>query len=99
MQKSVNLHKYFSMENIFKINDTPLLEYLSNVCNLKYIVELQFIKRDDITNNYNNIFESIDKSTDDVKLLILLEELKEEYKNSFKYSFDKVINYDQCHGC
>jgi len=99
MQKSINLHKYFSMENIFKINDTSLLEYLSNVCNLKYIVELEFIKRDDITKNYNNIFESIDKSKDDVKLLISLEKLKEEYDDSYKNSFDKVINYDQCHGC
>jgi hypothetical protein len=99
MQKSISLNKFFSMENIFSINDTSLLEYLSNVCNLKYIIELQFIKRDDITKNYNNIFESIDKSTYDVKLLILLEKLKEEYDNSFKYLFDKVINYDQCHGC
>lgn len=95
MQKSINLHKYFSMENIFRINDTSLLEYLSNVCNLRYIIELRFIKRDDITNNFNNIFESIDKSKDAVKLLILLEELKEEYDNSFKSIIDnKPIGYE-----
>jgi hypothetical protein len=88
------------MENIFKINDTLLLEYLSDTCNLKYIVELQFIKRDDITKNYNNIFKSIDSSKYHAKLLFSLEELKEEYENSFKSMIDnKPINYNECYGC
>jgi len=100
MEKSINLHKYFSIENIFKINDTSLLEYLSDTCNLKYIVELQFIKRDDITKNFDNIFKSIDSSKNHVKLLYLIERLKEEYDDSFKSIIDnKSINYNECYGC
>jgi len=90
------------MENIFRIFDTSLLAYLSDKCNLRYIVELEFIKRNDITEYYKNIFEEpIDNSKyNDVKLFLLLEKLKEEYNDSFKSIIDsKPINYDECYGC
>jgi hypothetical protein len=100
MEKCINLHKYFSMENIFKISDASLLLYLSNVCSLKYILELQFIKRDDITENYNNIFESMDKRINNIQLIMILKKLKEEYENSFKSVINnKPINYNECYGC
>jgi len=102
MEKSINLHRCFSMENIFRIFDTSLLAYLSDKCNLRYIVELEFIKRNDITEYYKNIFEEpIDNSKyNDVKLFLLLEKLKEEYNDSFKSIIDsKPINYDECYGC
>ena len=90
----VEFKSYHSFSNVYLIDDNELKEYLSDMCKLKYIIELGFITKADIMVHYNNIFNenNIDKYNIYHQLLLL----KESFINSEK---PKIINYNQHYGC
>ena len=55
--------RYYAFSDVFTINNTELKEYLSNIIQKQYVNELGFIKKEDIINNYVEIFKN--NSTDD----------------------------------
>ena len=66
--------RYYSFTEVFTINDTELKEYLSDTIQKYYINELGFIKKEDILNNYVEIFKN--NSTDDNSLNNKLQKFK-----------------------
>jgi hypothetical protein len=86
---------YYSM-NVYIIYDNDISNYMSNTCNLKYIIELGLIKKEDILDNYNSIF-----NIDNIHKNIIREKI---YK--FKELFDNnnqekktEYNFKECYGC
>ena len=90
----VEFKSYYSFSNVYLIDDNELRVYLSDICKLKYIIELGFITKDDILIHYDVIFNenNIDKYNIYHQLLILKEAINDSEK-------PKVINYNDCYGC
>ena len=63
MNNIYEFKRYYSFTEVFTINDTELKEYLSDTIQKYYVNELGFIKKEDILNNYVEIFKN--NSTDD----------------------------------
>jgi hypothetical protein len=47
---------YHSFSSVIMINDSELKQYLSNIIKKFYVNELNFIKKDDVIENYQEIF-------------------------------------------
>jgi hypothetical protein len=87
---------YYSLSNVFHINDNELKKYLSDICRLKYIIELGIIKKDDIKVYSNNIFN--ENNIDKYNIYKQISELKEAINIS--ETPKKIdINYNECYGC
>jgi len=86
---------YYSI-NVYIIYDDELKNYMSNICNLKYITELGLIKKEHIIDNYNNIFniDIINK----YKIGKKIYKFKELFDNNNQ---EKKIEYNfkECYGC
>jgi hypothetical protein len=93
----ISFNKYFYITDVFQISNSDLLNYLSNITNFNYIIELKFIKKEHLQLYYNSIFNTTE--LEDHNLILEINKLKTLLDNN-KIEIPIInIDYSQRYGC